>query len=320
MPLHEQAQRYDEEWSESRKFLITSLKFQKYTNRGQLRAKNKTMKKRMEIQARLNQMEKTLNLMEKKHFLKQMDIHFKKKVIDEKTKVNNFKKNLKEKKAYYEWKRKIIEKQQKERGKQDREKTKKNKREKVDGMLRRKRMRVLQKKNQYFRSVEQLQKETIKDLKRKAKKAEKIRRERKQGRLKRIQFVQNKYKKTKERIKADNLKEKERIDNERRRAMMYMNYEMKILRELQEADEIHEKVDNQFNDIGDVPIRPKPTIMDLKFNGFEQSQEKMDIFDDELENSDDSSLDRKRRNKRNNFVKKKKVSVDDKWTSKMLGL
>lgn len=320
MPIQEHAQKYDEMWNEDRKFLITSLKFQKYSNRGSLRSKTKTKRKRLEIQSKVNQMEKTLNLMERKHFLKQMDIHFKQKVIEEKTKVNQFKRDLREKKAYYEWKRKIIEKKQKERGKMDRETTLKNKYDKEDRMLLHKRKLVQQKKMRYFRSVEQLQREIIDDLQEKARKAEKIRQERKKGRLKKIKFVQDKYRRTKERIKKDNLKEKLRIQKEREKAKRCIDYENKMFLELDEADDIHQKIDNEFNEIGDVPIRPKPTIMELKFAGFEQSTSKMEIFDDEeLENSNDSSTDGKNNVKKETF-KKKKIKVDDDWTSKMLGL
>lgn len=266
-------------------------------------------------------MEKTLNLMERKHFLKQMDIHFKQKIIEEKTKVNNFKRNLKEKKAYYEWKRKIIEKKQKERGKLDRESTLKSKYDKIDRMFIHKRKLVQQKKMRYFKSVEQLQREIIDDLQEKARKAEKIRQERKEGRLKKIKFVQDKYKRTKERIRKDKLKEELRIRKEREKAKRCLDYENKMFMELDEADDIHQKIDNEFNEIGDVPIRPKPTIMELKFAGFEQSKSKMEIFDDEMEDSDgDSDAEGGEKTAKKEKFKKKKVKVDDQWTSKMLGL
>lgn len=250
--------------------------------------------------------------MEKKHFLKQMDIHFKKKVIEEKNKVNDFKRDLKEKKAYYEWKRNIIEKNQKERGKRDREETLSSKYNKIDNMFLSKRDLVTNKKERYFRSVEQLQREIIKELQTKARKAERIRQERKKGRLKRIKFIKEKYEKTQKRLREDKKKEKERIDFAKKKAERCINYEMKMMKELEQADEIHQQIDHQFSGIGDVPFKPKPTIMELKFTGFQEEGSKIEIPEEEG-SKDEEKIDEE-------AFSKILERDNEKWVSKFVGL
>ena len=302
-PIKMIAEDYEQAWKHDQRTLKRNLVSQKFANRGNLRNKEKLKKRRLDIQRKVNEMEKTLNLMEKKHLLKNKDIVFKEKMIKERRSVDNFKRGLREKKAMYQWETAIIEKRQKIAGRRRRKKTIRNRDTRVKTMLEQKQRWVLEKKAKYFEDVERLQQEKIEDLVQKAKKAEKIREDRKLGRLKRIEFVKSRFQRTHQRLKEDIRDEQRKISSQRFKAEMCMQYEEKLANEIEEVDEKHQVIDDEFNQVGDVLVRPKSRIMAIEFGGFKRSHSKMDVFNDEDHDSEDSSFERKRRHKEMMFNK-----------------